>query len=417
MNKPKEYIKIKLLIAIVLLAFFSCENREWDNPFDPDCPKELFTPANFIAKQEGNVVKLTWSQSNTQISGFVIERSVDGSTWTSVTTPSKAELTWSDSNISGGKIHSYRIVAKAGNNRSNEISMSVTPVFPPTLTTNAITNQTSNSATCEGNITNDGGSTVVARGVCWSLSPNPTVANSKTTDGIGTGVFVSQITGLTPGTIYYLRSYATTQAGTSYGSEKHFIASSDKIIDADINIYNTVKIGTQFWMKENLKTTKFNSGETIPYWTKTGTRGYCWYNDDANNKNIYGAIYNFYTATDIKGVCPEGWHLPSVDEWTTLINYLGGELEAGGKLKESGVSHWISPNTNATNLSEFSALPGGGRDCGSSFVSLGQKCHLWSNKTPSGGWVTGIYLDYNSGKASIGSGFDCNASYIRCIKD
>lgn len=122
MNKSKNHIKIKLLIALFLLTFLSCENREWDNPFDPDCPKELFTPANFTANQEGNLVKLTWTQSNNQISVFIIERSVDGGNWISVATPSKTELTWSDTKTTGGKFYTYRIWAKAGTNRSNEIS-------------------------------------------------------------------------------------------------------------------------------------------------------------------------------------------------------------------------------------------------------------------------------------------------------
>jgi len=89
MKTPKNHINTKLL-----LAFFSCETREWNNPFDPDCPKELFTPAGFTSTQEGNLVKLAWTQSNTQISGFAIERSIDdGATWSSVATPSKTELT------------------------------------------------------------------------------------------------------------------------------------------------------------------------------------------------------------------------------------------------------------------------------------------------------------------------------------
>ncbi len=200
---------LKYYFFILMLVFASCENREWDNPFDPDCPKELFTPANFTAKQEGNLVKLTWNQSNTNISGFVVEKSMDGSVWTSAATPGKNETTWNDNSIQAGKIHYYRVVAKAGQNSSNERTAEVTPVFAATITTSAVTSPTTNSATSGGNITTDGGAPVTARGVCWSTSQNPTTANSKTTDGTGTGSFTSNITGLTANTTYYVRAYAT----------------------------------------------------------------------------------------------------------------------------------------------------------------------------------------------------------------
>lgn len=409
---------VKYIIFILLVVFASCENREWDNPFDPDCPKELFTPANFTAKQEGALAKLTWTQSNPQISGFVIERSIDGgATWSSAATPSKSELTWSDSNITGGKEHKYRLIAKADNNRSNEVTAQVTPVFAATINTLAVSNPTANSATSGGNITSDGGASVTTRGVCWNTSQNPTTTNLKTTDGSGTGSFTSLITGLTSGSIYYVRAYATNQTGTVYGNENRFIASSNQIIDADNNVYNTVNIGTQTWMVENLKTTKFRNGEDIPYYSKTSSRGYCWYNDDAGYKNTYGAIYNYYTTADSRSICPPGWHIPSDDEWTTLINYLGGESVAGGKLKEAGTTHWTSPNTGATNLTGFTALPGGTRDCGNNYGQMGTGCSFWSSKPVSGGWVYGFGLNYSNTKATMGSGFDCNSSYVRCIKD
>jgi hypothetical protein len=221
LTNMKTYMKYCLLIF--LLVFISCDNREWNNPFDPDCPKELFTPAGFTTKQEGNLVKLTWTQSNTQISGFAIERSIDGgATWSSVATPSKSELTWSDNNITAGKEHKYRLVAKAGNNISNEVTAQVTPVFAATITTLAVTSLTTNSATSGGNITSDGGAPVTARGVCWNTSANPTTTNSKTSDGTGTGSFTSNITTLTENTTYYVRSYAINSQGTTYGSEVSF---------------------------------------------------------------------------------------------------------------------------------------------------------------------------------------------------
>jgi uncharacterized protein (TIGR02145 family) len=133
--------------------------------------------------------------------------------------------------------------------------------------------------------------------------------------------------------------------------------------DIDGNVYKTIIIGTQTWMAENLKTTKYNDGTAIPLvtdgvaWTALTTPGYCWYNNDAGSyKDIYGALYNWYTVNTRK-LCPIGWHVPSDAEWTTLTNYMGDNV-VGGKLKETGTIHWQSPNKGATNESGFTALPG-----------------------------------------------------------
>jgi uncharacterized protein (TIGR02145 family) len=137
------------------------------------------------------------------------------------------------------------------------------------------------------------------------------------------------------------------------------------ITDKDGNVYTSVTIGTQVWMKENLKTTKYNDGTAIPLvtnnteWGNLTTPGYCWYNNDATaNKATYGALYNWYAVNTGK-LCPTGWHVPSDSEWTILITFLG-ENDAGRKLKEIGNSHWESPN-DATNETGFTALPGGYR--------------------------------------------------------
>jgi len=124
-----------------------------------------------------------------------------------------------------------------------------------------------------------------------------------------------------------------------------------KVTDIDGNVYDTVKIGTQIWIIENLKTTKYNDGTSIPMvtdsaaWINLTTPGYCWHkNTSASYKNTYGALYNWYAVNTGK-LAPKGWHVPSDAEWTTLITYLGGDSIAGGKMKETGMSHWFSPNT------------------------------------------------------------------------
>ena len=145
----------------------------------------------------------------------------------------------------------------------------------------------------------------------------------------------------------------------------------------DGNTYNTIMIGTQTWMKENLKTTTFNDGTSIPLetdatkWAALTSSGYCYYNnDEATYKDTYGVLYNWYTVNTGK-LCPSGWHIPIEADWTNLTTFLGGENGAGGKLKESGTSHWINPNSGATNETKFTALPGGERvSVNGSFIYL-----------------------------------------------
>ena len=221
---------------------------------------------------------------------------------------------------------------------------------PPVLTTGNLYSITPTTAYCGGDITNDGGATVTARGVCWSTTQNPTIADSKTTDGTGTGTFTSAITGLTATTTYYVRAYATNSAGTSYGDELSFKTYTGTVPDIDGNVYNTVTIGTQVWMAENLKTTKYRNGDLIGTTTPAtldisgeSYTKYQWaYDGNESNVATYGRLYTWYAVTDTRNVCPTGWHVPTDAEWTTLTTFLGGESVAGGKLKETGTTHWAS---------------------------------------------------------------------------
>ncbi len=136
-------------------------------------------------------------------------------------------------------------------------------------------------------------------------------------------------------------------------------------MDRDSNTYKTVVIGSQCWMAENLRTTRFDDGTEIPYvtsgveWGNLSTPAWCWYNNSINYGNTYGSLYNWFTV-NTGNPCPTGWHVPSEDDWSTAFTYLG-ETVAGGKLKEAGTDHWQSPNTGATNEKGFTALPGGYR--------------------------------------------------------
>lgn len=191
--------------------------------------------------------------------------------------------------------------------------------------------------------------------------------------------------------------------------------------DGDGNTYNMVTIGTQVWLKENLKTTKFNDGSSIPLitdnnqWKSLKSSGYCWYmNDMANNKETYGALYNWYSVSTGK-LCPIGWHVPSRTEWTTLIDFLGGLNVIGGKLKETGTNHWESPNKSATNESGFTSLPGGLRQ--SEFYLLGFEAIYWSSTESGLDDADGHENHYRSSGGSLLNYPKNLGVSIRCIKD
>lgn len=266
-------------------------------------------------------------------------------------------------------------------------------IFTPTLpelTTNVVTDKTANTATCGGNITKEGVTAVTVRGVCWSVNQYPDINDYKTDNGSGSGSFASYLTSLTPNTTYYIRAYATNASGTGYGNEVSFKTAESgvgTITDVEGNVYHTISIGTQIWMVENLKTTKYRNGETIRKitadsdWNSNTTSAYCWYNNDSTKRATYGALYNWYAVNDIRKIAPVGWHVPSNDEWAILIDYLGGEWVAGDKLKEAGTLYWESPNAGATNESGFTALPGGYRNYHiyMGFGYIGLSGHWWTS--------------------------------------
>jgi uncharacterized protein (TIGR02145 family) len=196
-----------------------------------------------------------------------------------------------------------------------------------------------------------------------------------------------------------------------------------KLKDIEGNSYRTVTIGKQVWMAENLKTTKFNDGTEIPLiddnntWAKLTTPAYSWYfNDQKEYKNIYGALYNWYAVSSEK-LCPVGWHVASEEDWNVLIINHDGLSKAGGRLKAQGTANWKIPNTDATNETGFTALPGGYRSFEGAFNYLGVSGYWWSstkyNESSIVFWnlryKSGLIFKYNSEKV-------CGFS-VRCIKN
>ena len=201
---------------------------------------------------------------------------------------------------------------------------------------------------------------------------------------------------------------------------EELLESPDTITDADGNVYHTVKIGTQTWTVENLKTTKYNDGTAIPLatdgtaWGNLTTPGYCWYkNDAATYKTTYGALYNWYAVNTGK-LAPTGWHVPTDAEWSTLLAYLGG---SDGKLNDTGTVHWISPNTGATNKTGFSALPGGYRNCNGYFDYIGNYGYWWSATEDNASYANNRYLNYDSSNLYRDSNFKSCGFSVRLVRD
>jgi uncharacterized protein (TIGR02145 family) len=403
----------------------------------------------------------------------------------------------------------------------------------PLLSTSGITCVTGYTAKGGGIIIDEGSGSVFAKGVCWSTESLPTIDNSKTNNGSGSGEFFSNISELKGATKYHVRAYATNNFGTGYGEELTFstlgqvpisitkpatnIEMSAAILNAEINAnslityvsfeygmttdydktitllnpvtennninisadisgllicktyhfrvkatnelgttfgndvsfktkssitfnsnleygylddndgntYKTIKIGTQTWMAENLKTTKYNDGTNIPIqtdnsiWLNLSSPAYCWlYNNEFNNKDQYGALYNWYTIKTGK-LCPSGWHIPSYSEWTILTDFLGGSKIAGGKLKEIGEMHWHHINTGATNVSGFTGLPGGCREIENGYSRYDTKMGFWWTSTEySGSNALTQILVYDS--INVSERIFDNKRFglsVRCIKD
>jgi len=290
----------------------------------------------------------------------------------------------------------------------------------PTLTTNEVTDITQKSATSGGNITDDGGTTGTVRGVCWSTNENPTIDDNKTEDGTGAGSFTSSVTDLEPNTTYYLRAYATNIAGTAYGSAISFTtqegSSGSTFTDPrDDKVYQTVAIGNQEWMAENLAYAP-SSGN---YWA---------YDNDDTNVETYGYLYDWETACD---VCPDGWHLPSDEEWKEL------EMAIGMPQAEADVIGWRGTNESSKlagnaglwadgalvndedfGTSGFTALPGGSRYGHGYFDFIGYHGYWWSatEGSTSGAWYRVMNnLHSNVARSEIFSkelGFS-----VRCLRD
>jgi uncharacterized protein (TIGR02145 family) len=179
----------------------------------------------------------------------------------------------------------------------------------------------------------------------------------------------------------------------------------------------------QSWMTKNLNVDTYRNGDPIPQvtdptaWAALTTGAWCYYNNSAVNGSIYGKLYNWYAVNDPRGLAPEGWHVPTDFEWTTLSTCLGGDVVAGGVMKETGTTHWTTPNTGATNISGFTGLPGGFRYITGSFSYIGISCPWWSSTESSTTIAFYRYLVNSSGGIASSSDNKQFGYYVRCLRD
>ena len=299
----------------------------------------------------------------------------------------------------------------------------------PVLATAEVTVVTLNSATSGGDITSDGGEDIIARGVCWNTTGNPTITDSKTSDGKGTGAFTSSLAGLQKGSVYFVSAYATNSVGTAYGEPFTF---STQIDDIEGNYYNTTPIGTQIWMADNLKTILYNDDTQIPNvtsntaWAALTTPAYAWaQNNEATYKPLYGAIYNWYAVSTGK-LCPTGWKVPSDADFSAMEINLGMTVAQAGALEWRGTDQgkqlknttgW-STGQNGTNTSGFAALPSGYRAHTTGiFEGLGLINYFWTSTEQDAAVALYRRLDGDNDAVYRGATFKRAGKSVRCVKE
>jgi len=275
-----------------------------------------------------------------------------------------------------------------------------------------------------GKLLSDGGGTISVIGICWSRTdPDPDLTDHKLTTKQST--FQRYLQCLEPGTEYFARAFASNEAGTAYGNTIHFTTLSEQdgsVSDIEGNIYRTVKIGDRIWLAENLRTVHFNNGAAIPTTVdeifEEENPVYQWpANGEEDLTGLYGRLYTWHVVSDNRKLCPCGWHVPGNEEWMELIDFLGGQEEAGGRLKDAGTRNWMRPNAGADNESSFSALPSGIRDYTSSYAWFGKSATFWTSTENDEDDALSYTLDHLNSEATENV-YSKKAGYaVRCIKD
>ena len=362
----------------------------------------------------------------------------------------------------------YRVRAYATNSAGtaygNEILFTTT-VGLPVLVTSNMSQITHNSAQSGGTISTDGGATITQRGVCWSSTPLPTITNSRTQNGTGTGTFTSNLTGLTPSTQYYIRAYATNSAGTAYGQQQTFtttilfVCGTSLATDLDGNNYATITLNLTInsqlrplcWFKQNLRVSKYRNGDPIPTgldtsaWRRATTGAMASPNDSAVYDSAYGKLYNWYALADPRGICPIGWHVATDAEYLALTSFCQSSGYPNTSSNRNGTGRalkscrqintpysaacnttahprWLAHNNTNPHYGidafGFSALPAGARvgDDGS-YQAFGGNLLLQTPNLSPTDLNYGYLLRLDAGNFSRATGLKTWGGSVRCVRD
>ncbi len=339
-----------------------------------------------------------------------------------VTGDSSVNITAELTGLTPGTTYHFRVKAEnsIGTVYGDDMTFTTVGNLPDALA-ETVTDLTLNTATLNGSVNPNFLETDITFewGTTTDYGNSVTPSQSPVT-GNSTVIISTDLAGLTPGTTYHFRIKTTNEMGTTYSND--LIFTTYVVADADNNLYHSVTIGTQIWFQENLRTSHYNDGISIPLvtdnteWKNLSSPGYCWYdNNDERYKSTYGALYNWYTVNTGK-LCPSGWHVPTNGEWIILTNYLGGESVAGDKLKEAGTAYWGDTNTG-TNETGFTAFPGGNRNEEGTYMNIGLNAQWWSTSTilPSSSYSAILYN--NAGNLSRAGAMNVTGLSVRCIKD
>lgn len=305
----------------------------------------------------------------------------------------------------------------------------------PQLTTSTEVTISLNSAIIGGRIVSDGGASIEKQGVCWSLTENPTIETSNVAYASAAKTeFSIKANQLGLNTTIYARAFAINEKGISYGNQISFVLwfnyPREQVKDIDNNTYNSVQIGNQIWLTENLTVTHYQNGDPINKltikddneWLTKKEGAFCSYNDKEDSVKTTGYLYNGYAVKDKRKICPKGWHIPSQKEWEELINYLGGDASASDMLRSG--SEW--KDHDSFNYSGFTAVPTGLRWHSysdrtlTSYACKPYKAFFWTNTEQpydaSQLWSASI-TSKPSAVAVASSNPMTSGLSIRCIKD
>jgi uncharacterized protein (TIGR02145 family) len=318
---------------------------------------------------------------------------------------------------------------------SDDDDESTPPPPPPpviaTVNTNPVAPLANGTALVGGNVTSDGGAAVTRRGVTWGFVPNPNMTDNVVDVGQGTGAFSTTLSELSASTSYHIRAFAENSEGIAFGESRAFTTLGEiggvstpgaGVTDIDGKFYPSVIINNKEWMSMNLAVKRFANGDDIPNvvqnndWNVLTTPAWSTYLNNNDLGIIYGNLYNWHAVVDDRNVCPTGWRVPVQSDFIELIGFLGGELQAGGKIKETGVTLWLSPNTGASNISGLSGRPSGRRSNFGGFNEIGSQMVWWSATEALAG-AQALFTTTGSAASELAPVPVTQGLAVRCIKE